>query len=126
MFPVPNNLESYQRQANDLAAQIGKLQQYQPALTPVPPQIDYVNGLEGAKTYLREMPANGQKVLMDRGDDKFFVVSKDANGVAAPVMIGHFTIEQEQPQEPAYATKADFEAFKTELKQLLAEKGDKA
>ena len=124
MYPQPN-LESYQRQANDLLAKIGQLQQYQqqfPAqqIPVVPPHIDYVKGLDGAKAFLSKMPANGSTILMDHDEAMFYVVSKDANGDAAPIAFAHFTLETEKPPEkPEYVTKKDFDLFRDELKTML-------
>lgn len=129
MYPQPN-LESYQRQANDLLAKIGQLQQYQQQFPvqqiPVaPPHIDYVKGLDGAKEFLNKMPANGNMILMDHDEAVFYVVSKDANGDAAPIAFAHFTLETEKPPEkPEYVTKKDFEKFRDELKDML-QKGNK-
>ena len=129
--PYPQtNLESYQKQASDLVAQIGRLQQYQapPVQPPVlVPSIQYVNGMDGAKAYQREMPANGKAILMDSNEDVFFVVAKDANGVTAPITIGHFTLEQEkEPEVPQYITKKDFDDFRDELMEMLNRKGNGA
>ena len=121
MYPVPN-FDSYQKQATDLAQKISQLNaQYMPQQSP-PPSIQYVNGIEGAKAYQRDMAPNGKAVLMDSNENSFFVVSKDANGVCAPVMIGRFTLEQEQPAEASYVMKEDFEAFKQELRTMLGGK----
>ena len=119
MFPQ-NSLDNYQRQANELLSKIGQLQQYQP-IPPVPvPQIDYVNGIDGAKEYLRNMPAGGKKILMDQEEAKFFVVSKDANGTPAPIAFASFVLETEhEPISPEYVTKADFDAAMAELKEML-------
>lgn len=123
MYPVPN-LDAYQKQATDLASKISQLNsQYMPPLYTPPPSIQYVDGIEGARSFQREMPANGKAILMDSNENTFFVVSKDANGISAPVMIGRFTLEQEQPKEASYVTKDDFEAFKSELRQML-QKGE--
>lgn len=127
MYPGQNTFDNYQKQANDLLAKIGQLQQYQPHM-PAPvavPQIDYVNGMDGAKEYLRNMPAGGKKILMDQDEPKFFVVSKDANGTPAPIAFARFVLETEQePEAPDYVTKQDFEAFKKELKQMLGAKNE--
>ena len=130
----PVNFETYQKQANDLAAQINQLQKlqqtgYPGSLTPfqpqIPPHIDYVQGMDGAKEYLKNMPANGQAVLMDKDDAVFYVVSKDANSNAAPIAFARFTLETEQaPEMPEHVTKRDFETFKAELKTML--KGEQA
>ena len=130
----PINFDSYQKQANDLVSKINQLQQYPPVLQPVtapipviPPHIDYVKGIDGAKEFLAKMPANGNAVLMDYDNAIFYVVSKDANGNAAPVAYAHFTLETEKaPEEPVYVTKADFDQFKDELKKMLEQKGAKA
>lgn len=122
MYPgVNNSLESYQKQANDLLTKIGQLQQYPAMPAPVMiPQIDYVNGIDGAREYLKNMPAGGKKVLMDREEAKFYVVSKDANGIADPIAFASFVLETEQQQgTPDYVTKQDLEAFKNELRQML-------
>lgn len=124
MYPVPN-LDSYQRQASDLAAKISQLNSQYVYPAP-PPSIQYVDGLNGAKDYQRDMPANGKAVLMDRNEDTFFVVGKDANGVPEPILIGrNFTLEQEKSKEDSYVTKDDFEAFKNELRQMFAQNGEK-
>jgi len=130
MYP-PNNFESYQKQANDLAAKWQQLQQMQNSLTtqPVPPlmpppHIDYVQGLEGAKEYLKNMSANGNTILMDRDEAKFYVVSKDANGNPAPIAFARFELETEQQTPaPEYVTKQDFEALKAEILTALKQKG---
>lgn len=129
-YPGASALESYQKQANDLVAQIGRLQQFQPPSMIPPayvPSIQYVNGLDGAKAFQREMPANGKAILMDSNEDKFFVVSKDANGTAAPITIGHFTLETEQQlEQPQYITKKDFDDFRDELMEMLNRRGNGA
>lgn len=131
MYPQPN-LDAYQRQASDLVAKIGQLQQLQqqtPTFAPPPviPKIQYVRGLAGAKEFQTKMPACGDAVLMDMDDAVFYVVSKDANGNPAPIAFAHFTLETEQtPKDPEYVTKEDLETFKAELKALFAQKGDKA
>lgn len=124
MYP---NLESYQRQASDLLAKINQMQQIQAPLTtppPIPPQIDYVKGIEGAREFLRNMPANGKKILMDQDEALFYVVSKDANGTPAPIYFSRFELEKEQEsKQPEYVTKEDLNRAVSELKQML--KGDK-
>ena len=124
MYPVPN-LDSYQRQANDLAAKIEQMQKFQlppvlPTAPVIPPHIEYVRGMDGAREYLNKMPANGNAVIMDQDEAMFYVVSKDANGTPAPIMFARFTLETEQtPKPPEYVTKDDLEQLKLELKQML-------
>ena len=117
-----NNFDSYQRQANDLVAKFNQLQQLQqPFALPQPvPQIDYVNGFDGAREYLKGMPANGKKILMDQDQAIFYVVSKDANGIAAPIVYSTFELQAEPKNEPDYVTKQDLEKLKEELKELVS------
>ena len=129
-------LEATQRQASDLVAKIGQLQQYQyqaPSVAPlpqppqIPPHIDYVKGIDGAREFLNKMPANGNAVVMDQEEATFYVLSKDANGVPAPIAFANFTLQMEQPPEQqSYVTAKDFEAFRDEMRALLAQKGETA
>ena len=128
MYPSLN-LEQYQRQASDLAAKIGQLQQYQqiPQMPMPIPRIDYVHGIDGAREFLNNMPAGGKAVLMDEDEAKFYVVSKDANGTPAQIAFAYFTLEfEEKAQAPMFATKQDFEDFKTEMLEILSRRGDGA
>ena len=132
MYP-PQNLEAYQRQANDLVTKIGQLQQLQQTTAPqlqlpvIPPQIQYVRGMEGAREYLNKMPANGNAVLMDHDQALFYVVSKDANGNPAPIAFANFELKTEElPKDPEYVTKQDFEALRAEIMAALNGKGGKA
>lgn len=115
----------YNQQANDIAAKINQLQQMQfpmqmPSPPPIPPQIDYVKGIEGAREFLRNMPASGKKILMDQDDAIFYVVSKDANGTPAPIMFSRFELQTEQePEQPMYVTKSDFDKAIDEIKKML-------
>lgn len=126
------NLDSYQRQANDLVAKINQLQQYPGTLQSytqpvIAPHIDYVHGLDGAKRFLDNMPSGGKAVLMDEDEAVFYVVSKDANGTPAQIAFAHFSLEfEEQPKEPSYITKQDFDDFKAELLDMLNKRGNGA
>ena len=126
------SLEAYQKQASDLVTKLGQLQQMQqqtPQVQPlqmpvIPPAIQYVRGMDGAREYLNKMPPNGNTVLMDRDEALFYVVSKDANGNPAPIAFARFELETEQQKpEPEYVTKQDFEALKTEILTALQQKG---
>jgi len=57
---------------------------------------------------------------MDKNEDVFYVVSKEANGSSPKLMtIGRFTLEQEEAPEAKFITKTDFESFKQEIVALL-------
>lgn len=144
-LPVPN-LDSYNQQIAAIQKQLESLNrpvqqpqpamsygiapqinQIQPAVQPITPvqipvQIKYVDGISGAKEYQSKMLDNSSEIVMDRNEDIFYVVSKDANGVSPKFMtIGRFTIEQETADEPMFMTKKDFESFKDEIRALLME-----
>lgn len=123
----------YQKQLDDLMAKGRELQErFPPTLQPytppvIAPHIDYVHGLEGARRFLDNMPAGGKAVLMDEDEAKFYVVSKDANGTPAQIAFAHFSLEfEEQPKEPSYVTKADFDDFRAELLDMLNKRGNGA
>lgn len=121
-LPYPN-IDSYQKQLNEIQRSFSNLQgqQFAPALMP-PVQIKYVDGLAGAKEYQSNLPFNSSEIIMDKNEDIFYVVSKDANGSSpAHITFGRFQLEQEQPPEAKYLTKDDFENFKAEIKALLTE-----
>ena len=131
MYP-PMNLESYQRQANDLASKIGQLQQLQQStalpVMPAPPlHIDYVQGIDGAREFQSKMPPSSSAVIMDKDEAVFYVVSKDANGSPAPIAFAHFELQTDTaPATPQYITKQDFDDFRAELMETLARRGDGA
>lgn len=122
-YNLNQQLAAIQNQINGLQA-LGKqpYNPYQPVYQPAPamqsPQIQHVAGLEGAKAYQRELPASSSVILMDSNEDKFYMVSKDANGNMNPVVVGKFTLEQEENNN-MYVTKQDFNELKAEIMQLL-------
>ena len=133
------NLNSLQQQVQNLIQQTqAQNQQYGqpqfqqptmpvnpiPATQIVPPiqsrQVQYVDGLQGAKVYQDGMPSNSSEVIMDKNENIFYYVSKDANGFPSrSIPIGHFTLEEAQTDEPTFLTRKDFDDFKEEMKQLL-------
>ena len=128
----PTNLNSYQKQASDLAEKIGQLQQMQqsaplPTMPAPPLHIDYVQGIEGAREFQSKMAPSSSAVIMDKDDAVFYVVSKDANGSPAPIAFAHFELQTDTiPATPQYITKQDFDDFRTELMEMLARRGDGA
>lgn len=130
------DLNSLQRQLQDLYRQSTSLQQSQPPFQsqtqfipnqiqiPVPPtQIHYVDGFAGAKLYQDEMQPNSSEIIMDKNENIFYAVSKDANGTPSrTIPIGrNFVIEESKAEEPTFLTRQDFDQFKEEVKQLLME-----
>ena len=127
------DLNILQSQLQDLSRQYQQLAnnqpvssyapQAQPVQIPVPVparQVQYVDGLQGARLYQeKNLQPNSSEIIMDKNENFFYHVSKDANGTPARIIpVGRFEL-QEQVDEPTYLTRKDFEDFKEEIRQLL-------
>ena len=120
--------QNLQTQIQDLSRQYQQLVG-QPPVFPVQPQvqipvpvhqIQYVEGIAGARLYQDGMPNNSSEIIVDKDEDIFYKVSKDANGISSKKIIRcNFTIIDEQPEEPNYLTRKDLDEFKEEIRQLL-------
>lgn len=120
-----------QQQLNDLSRQYQALTSqhvFQPVIPtsqqisiPIPPhQIQYVEGLNGAKLYQDNMQYNSSEIIMDKDEDIFYKVSKDANGIPSKHIIRcRFSVEEIDTEEPAFLTKKDLDDFKEEIRQML-------
>lgn len=132
----PNNLNALQQQLQDLTRQYQQLQNGQPIVyqqpMPAPPQqipvpvqarqVQYVEGLQGARLYQENMQPNSSEIIMDKEQNVFYHVSKDANGTPSKkIMIGRFELEEPVEEEPAFLTRKDFDEFKEEIRQLFIE-----
>ena len=133
------NTEVFQQQLADLQRQYQQLQGYQaqpaqynytqPALSisqGVAHQVQYVSGIIGAKKYQQEkLPPNSSEVIMDKDQNIFYMVSKDANGLASTkIPSARFEIIEETEEEPIMLTKKDLDNFKEEIRELLKSKGE--
>lgn len=119
--------QSLQRQIEDMQKQYRQFTQTQPqqvfpplqapAPVVVPHQIQYVEGIAGARLYQEGMAANSSEIIMDKDDDIFYRVSKDANGIASrKIPMARFTIEEPVEQtDDMYLTKKDLNDFKEEI-----------
>ena len=131
------DFNSLQRQLQQLSQQISTAypnpNQFSLQNTPVPPmnpnqisppiqsrQVQYVDGIQGAKIYQDGLPSNSSEIIMDKNEDKFYLVSKDANGtISHTIPVGRFTLEESKTEEPVYLTRKDLENFKEEIKDLI-------
>ena len=88
---------------------------------PVPPrQVQYVEGMAGAKLYQDNLPSNSSEVIMDKDENIFYLVSKDANGTPSKrITRCRFEIEDYQEEEPICLTRRDFDDFKEEIRQMF-------
>lgn len=73
--------------------------------------------------YQDGMAANSSEIIMDKDDDIFYRVSKDANGIASrKIPMARFTIEEPQESDDQmYLTKKDLNDFKDEIASLIAQ-----
>ena len=138
-----NNFNALQQQIQDLSRQYQQLAgtsqqiqpvfqqpiipQPQPVSIPVPPrQVQYVEGISGARLYQDGMQPNSSEIIMDKDDNIFYQVSKDANGTPSKRIIRcRFTIEEDLEEEPTFLTRKDFDDFKEEIRQMFAASSQK-
>lgn len=73
--------------------------------------------------YQDNLVPNSSEIIMDKDDDIFYRVSKDANGIPAKkIPMARFTIEEPQEEEDQmYLTKKDLNDFKEEIAALIAQ-----
>ena len=83
--------------------------------------IDLVNGLDGAKSFLKDMPRSSSAVVFNSGEEAvFYMLSVDANGVPAPIKVGHFTLEDLQEETPNVVTKKDLDDLRSDIMKAIA------
>lgn len=130
------NLNSLQQQLQDLSRQYQQLTGQQQPLQQIPQpiyqslpvqpvvqsrQVQYVEGLAGARLYQDGLPSNSSEVIMDKDENIFYMVSKDANGTPSKrIPRARFTIEEFEDEEPAFLTRKDLDDFKEEIRQMFA------
>ena len=106
-------LQSFQNINQSKSPQIGAQMQPQKA-------IEFVNGLDGARNYLKDMPRNSSAAVFDRNESVFYTLSVDANGVAAPIKRCPFTIEDIQDEKPDIITRKDLDDFEARIMTAIA------
>lgn len=115
---------------NNLQSQIQQIQQLMnrpaPALAqPAAPQkivttIPEVDGLEGARTYLKTMGPSSSAAVFDKNEAVFFGLAVDANGNPGPIKRCPFTVEDVPEPGSDTITKADLAAFEQKIMTLIA------
>jgi len=71
--------------------------------------------------YQDNLPANSSEIIMDRNENIFYQVSKDANGIPSRhIDRCRFEVEDIQEEEPMMLTRKEFDDFKAEIRQLFA------
>ena len=126
---VQNNQQAYQQQQP-------QMQNPQPTMQ-MQSNIEYVNGIEGAKAFI--LPPNAQKLLLDSDNTFFYIKTTDAQGKPSVRRFRYVDIdaEQSQPkqeqQKVSYVTLdqfadllENFDNLKKEFEKLKSAKPQKA
>lgn len=118
-----NQLDRLQSQFQQLQNLMG--QRNQPLPAPQAPQklictVPVVDGLSGARQYLDTLGANSSCAVFDKEEAVFFLLSVDANGNHQPIKIGRFALEDVPEPGDNAITKDDLDAFKAEIRGMLA------
>ena len=118
---LQQQLQDLSRQYQQLLGQSQNIIPMQPIQPPVPVhQIQYVEGIAGARLYQENMQPNSSEIIVDKDEDVFYKVLKDANGIPSKRIVRcSFSILDEVTDEPDYLTRKDFDEFKEEIRQLL-------
>ena len=92
-----------------------------------PNSIIWIQGDQAAKSYM--VAPNTTVLLMDSESQRFYLKSSDASGMPQPLRVFEYTettqtAKAKEPDAPAvdfsaYATKAEFDAFRSEIQGLL-------
>lgn len=124
------NFDNLQQQLQNLQQQYQNLQGYssqqvqsipQIQMPVISHQVQYVEGLQGAKLFQQNLPSNSSEIIMDKDENLFYMVSKDANGTPSKkIIVGRFQIEEVE-EEPTFLTRKDLDEFKEEIKKLLSQ-----
>ena len=113
----------YNKQMTAIQQQIANLKPIQPFIPVSVHKIMPVDGISGAEAILKEMPAGSSEIVAHRNEDIIYILARDENNVPAPIQVAKIQFIEAQEDPTGYVTKKDFDAFKDELKSMLAEKG---
>jgi len=113
-----NQLTNLQQQLQQLQRMMSQPKTAEPVQTTS--TIPFVDGLNGAKTFLKSLGPNSSAAVFDKDDAVFYTLSVDANGNAAPIKLGRFVLEDAPAPEDNTITKADFDKFREEIREALA------
>ena len=87
--------------------------------------IIWIQGEQAAKSYM--VAPNTTVLLMDSESQRFYLKSSDASGMPQPLRVFEYTETTAKAKEPeapavdfsAFATRAEFEAFRNEVQGML-------
>lgn len=121
---LQQQLYNLQRQLPQITSQtpIQPMTNLMPSPPVIPKQVQYVDGVAGAKLYQSNLSPNSSEIILDKEKDVLYMVSKDANGTPArKITAARFTIIDIDDDEPAFLTRKDLDSFKEEIRQLFVE-----
>lgn len=90
----------------------------QPTIYRPTTNIQYVQGEPGAKGY--NVSSGYTMLLMDSEEPKFYIKAVDYTGIPTMKAYKFEEIVEPEPEKVEYITKADFEEFKKEIKDILS------
>jgi len=117
--PQLANIQTQMQQLQNILNQKPPVGPTAPA-TVAPQAIPQVEGIDGAREFLKKLPANSTAAVFDKSDSVFYGLAVDANGIPAPIKIGRFTLEDAPEPGSNVITRQDFDAFKDEIRSALA------
>lgn len=115
-----NQLNNLQQQLQQLQRMMNQPRTPEPQPVQNTATIPFVDGLEGARIFLKSLGPNSSAAVFDKTDAVFYTLSVDANGNAAPIKLGRFVLEDAPAPEDNTITKADFDRFREEIRAALA------
>ena len=84
----------------------------------LPMDVQIVDGDDGARIFLKNMPSNTKGVVFDKSNAVFYGLSRDANGVAAPIQKCPYTIETIPGEINNSITKQDLDEMRNDIQEL--------
>ena len=113
---------------NNLQAQLQQIQNLMNRPAPGIPQapakqsttIPEVDGIEGARTFLKSMAPSSSAAVFDKNEAVFYGLAVDANGNPGPIKRCPFTVEDVPEPGSDTITKADLAAFEQKIMTLIA------
>ena len=77
-----------------------------------------VDGDDGARNFLKGMASNKKGVVFDKNNPVFYGLSRDANGVAAPIQKCTYSVEEIPDEISNSITKKDLDEMRNEIQEL--------
>lgn len=124
------NTETYNQQIAGIQSQLAQMQRAFPQANPVQfspiHTILPVDNIAGAEAILKEMPAGSSDIVAHSTEDIIYILARNKDGVPLPIKTAKIEFIEPQQDPSGYVTRADFDAFKDELKAILTRKGEQA